>query len=396
MTELTILMPCLNEAETLGACIRKAQGFLERSGIDGEVLVSDNGSTDGSREIAESLGARVVLAPRKGYGAALSAGIDAAHGRYVIMGDSDDSYDFSSLDAFVAELRGGAELVMGNRFAGGIAPGAMPALHRYLGNPVLSFIGRTLYKTPIRDFHCGLRGFSRMAIQRLGLDSPGMEFASEMVMRASLSDLNIVEVPTTLSPDGRSRPPHLQSWRDGWRHLKLLLTFAPFSLFLYPGLALMALGAMLFLPLMAGPLDLGRITLDTGALIFAATFLITGFQLIWFHALARLFSVRTGLLPTSARFERLRARLTVEGACTAGGGLLALALAATAVSVGIWAARGFGPLEPGAITRAASLVAVLSAMGMQAITGGFLWGLLGQKMTRPAPAAAPEPVVAAA
>lgn len=393
MTELTILMPCLNEAETLGACIRKAQGFLERTGIDGEVLISDNGSTDGSREIAESMGARVVLAPRRGNGIALSTGIAAARGRYVIMGDSDDSYDFSSLDEFVEKLRGGAELVMGNRFAGGIAPGAMPFLHRYLGNPVLSFLGRTLYRVPVGDFQCGLRGFSRDAIIDLNILSEQLEFCPEMVLRAALQELDIAEVPTTLQPDGRSRKPHLRTWYDGWRHLKLLLTFAPFSLFLYPGLALMALGAMLFLPLMAGPLDLGRITLDTGALIFAATFTITGFQLVWFHALARLFSVRTGLLPSSARFERLRSRLTVEGACTAGGGLLALALTATAVSVGIWAARGFGPLEPGAITRAAALVAVLSAMGVQSITGGFLWGLLGQKMTRPARASQTDPVV---
>ena len=388
MLELTILMPCLNEAETLAACIVKAQGFLDRTGIDGEVLIADNGSTDGSQAIAESLGAVVVPVAQRGYGAALGAGIAAARGRFVIMGDSDDSYDFSQLDGFVSRLRGGTDLVMGNRFKGGIAKGAMPALHRYLGNPVLSTIGRVLYRTPVGDFHCGLRGFSRAAILKLGLTSPGMEFASEMVMKASLAGLNIAEVPTTLSPDGRSRPPHLRSWRDGWRHLKLLLTFAPFSIFLYPGLALLALGGALFLPLLFAPVTLGGVTLDTGTLIFAATFIMTGFQLVWFHALARLFAVRMNLLPTSPRFERLRSRLSVDTACQIGAVFLLMAFLATVASVGFWASRGFGPLEAGTITRTASLVAVLAALGMQSVTNGFLWGLLTQKA--PVEAKSPE------
>ncbi|MEM9269538.1 MAG: glycosyltransferase family 2 protein, partial [Pseudomonadota bacterium] len=221
MVELTILMPCLDEAETLEACITKAQGYLQRSGVQGEVLISDNGSTDGSQALAERLGARVIQAPIRGYGGALMAGIEAAKGRFVIMGDSDDSYDFETLDPFIERLRAGDDLVMGNRFAGGIADQAMPPLHRYLGNPVLSALGRIFYRTPIRDFHCGLRGFSKEAIQRLRLTSPGMDFASEMVIKASLFGLKISEVPTTLKPDGRSRPPHLRSWRDGWLHLKL-------------------------------------------------------------------------------------------------------------------------------------------------------------------------------
>lgn len=379
MIELTILMPCLNEAETLATCIRKARTFLDGWGIEGEIVVADNGSTDGSQAIAEGLGAIVVPVPMRGYGAALSAGISAARGRFVIMGDSDDSYDFARLEGFVGRLREGADLVMGNRFRGGIAKGAMPPLHRYLGNPVLSTIGRVLYRTPVRDFHCGLRGFSRSAILRLGLTSPGMEFASEMVMKASLAGLKIVEVPTTLSPDGRSRPPHLRSWRDGWRHLKLLLTFAPFSIFLYPGMTLMALGSLLFLPLLFGPLALGGVTLDTGTMIFAATFIIIGFQLVWFHALARLFSVRVGLLPTSARFERLRTRLSVDTACQVGAVFLVLAVLVMAAAVGIWAASGFGTLDPGRITRLASLVAVLAGLGMQSVTNGFLWGLMNQK-----------------
>ncbi|MBP9048246.1 MAG: glycosyltransferase family 2 protein [Tabrizicola sp.] len=388
MIELTILMPCLNEAETLETCIRKALGYLEASGVEGEVLIADNGSTDGSQEIAERLGAVVVPVAQRGYGAALIAGITAARGRFVIMGDSDDSYDFSRLDGFVSRLRDGADLVMGNRFKGGIAKGAMPPLHRYLGNPVLSTVGRVLYRTPVGDFHCGLRGFSRAAILKLGLTSPGMEFASEMVIKASLAGLNIAEVPTTLSPDGRSRPPHLRSWRDGWRHLKLLLTFAPFSIFLYPGLALLALGGALFLPLLFAPVTLGDVTLDTGTLIFAATFIMTGFQLVWFHALARLFAVRMNLLPTSPRFERLRARLSVDTACQIGAVFLLMAFLATVASVGFWASRGFGPLEAGTITRTASLVAVLAALGVQSVTNGFLWGLLTQKA--PVEALAPE------
>lgn len=379
MIELTILMPCLNEAETLAVCIEKAKGFLARTGIKGEVLISDNGSTDGSREIAERHGARVVLAPRRGNGIALSTGIAAAHGRFVIMGDSDDSYDFSQLDAFVEALRGGADLVMGNRFRGGIEPGAMPYLHRYLGNPALSAIGRLLYGAPVGDFQCGLRGFSRDKILGLNLITEQLEFCPEMVMRAALAGLKIVEVPTTLKPDGRSRKPHLRTWHDGWRHLKLLLTFAPFSLFLYPGLALLGLGGVLFLPLLFTPVTLGGVTLDTGTMIFAATFIMTGFQLVWFHALARLFAVRSNLLPTSPRFEALRARLSVDTACQVGAVFLLMAFVATVASVGFWAYHDFGPLDPGTMTRVASLVAVLSALGMQSVTNGFLWGLLNQK-----------------
>lgn len=236
--ELTILMPCLNEAETLARCITKARAFLIRSGIVGEVLIADNGSTDGSQQIAAVQGARVVAVKKKGYGSALLGGIHAARGRYVIMGDSDDSYDFSRLDGFVEKLRDGCQLVMGNRFLGGIEPGAMPALHRYLGNPVLSTIGRLFFRSPCGDFHCGLRGFDRDAVLALDLQSPGMEFASEMVVKATIRELRIAEVPTTLSPDGRSRPPHLKSWRDGWRHLRFLLLFSPRWLFLFPGAAL--------------------------------------------------------------------------------------------------------------------------------------------------------------
>ena len=384
MTELTILMPCLNEAETLATCVTKAMDYLKRSGIDGEVVIADNGSTDGSQKIAEDLGARVVAVPVRGYGAALGAGIAAAKGRFVIMGDSDDSYDFSRLDGFVERLRAGADLVMGNRFKGGIAKGAMPPLHRYLGNPVLSTIGRVLYATPVKDFHCGLRGFSRQAILGLGLTTPGMEFASEMVIRASLAGLKLEEVPTTLSPDGRSRPPHLRSWRDGWRHLKLLLTFAPFSLFFVPGLVMLALGLPAFAALMLGPVQIGGMTFATGSLILTATVVLTGFQMLWFHALARLFAVRFGLLPSSPRFETMRKTFNVDTACKWGALLLALAVITTGVAVFRWAQTGFGDLDTATIARSASLVSVLAGLGLQSVTNGFLWGLLNQNLPVPA------------
>ncbi|MHC5072213.1 MAG: glycosyltransferase family 2 protein, partial [Planctomycetota bacterium] len=248
--ELSIVMPCLDEAETLATCIEKARGFLERTGVAGEIVIADNGSSDGSQDIARSLGARVVDVSRKGYGAALMGGIRAARGRYVIMGDADDSYDFATLDPFLERLRAGCQLVMGNRFRGGIKPGAMPPLHRYLGNPVLSGIGKLLFRSPCGDFHCGLRGCSKTAIEQLDLRTSGMEFASEMVVKATLHGLEVAEVPTTLSPDGRSRPPHLHSWRDGWRHLRFLLMFSPRWLFLLPGISLIVLGVLLMVAIL--------------------------------------------------------------------------------------------------------------------------------------------------
>ena len=379
-TELTILMPCLNEAETLAVCIRKAQDYLIRSGVAGEVVIADNGSTDGSQAIAEGLGARVVPVAQRGYGAALGAGIAAAHGRFVIMGDSDDSYDFSQLDAFVAALRAGSDLVMGNRFKGGIAKNAMPPLHRYLGNPVLSTIGRVLYRAPVGDFHCGLRGFSRTAILGLKLNTPGMEFASEMVIKATLTGLKVTEVPTTLSPDGRSRPPHLRSWRDGWLHLKLLLTFAPYWLFYTPGLILLWLGTAAFTALMFGPVQLAGLTFDTATLILATALVMTGYQMICFHALAQLFAVRFGLLPSSPAFDRWRARMSVDNACILGAVFLAASLAALVGGVMFWGQSGFGALDASSIVRIAALAVVCAALGVQTITTGFLWGLLGQRL----------------
>ena len=392
MTELTILMPCLNEAETLEVCILKAQKYLSQSGVKGEVLISDNGSTDGSQALAESLGARVIHAPLRGYGGALLAGIDAAKGRYIIMADSDDSYDFSRLNPFVDALRDGAELVMGNRFKGGIAKNAMPPLHRYLGNPVLSTIGRVFYRTPVGDFHCGLRGFSKQAIQRLGLNSTGMDFASEMVIKASLFGLRIEEVPTTLSPDGRSRPPHLRSWRDGWLHLKLLLTLAPFWMFFYPGLALAGIGGSVFTILMWGPVRIGAVNFDIATLVLASAAVLIGVQMIWFYLLGSLFAVRFKLLPETKQFAALRKKVTVDNACKIGAALLLLSILLTIGSVVFWGTSGFGDLEPSVIVRAASLVVVSASLGVQSITSGFLWGLLEQRVVLESGAARDRPV----
>jgi glycosyltransferase involved in cell wall biosynthesis len=382
--ELTILMPCLNEAETLGICVDKAQSFLWRTGIKGEVVIADNGSTDGSQEIARARGARVVPAASRGYGAALSAGIRAARGRYVIMGDSDDSYDFANLDAFVEKLREGFDVVMGNRFRGGIAEAAMPALHRYLGNPVLSFVGRLFFGSPIGDFHCGLRGFSREAVLGLDLDSPGMEFASEMVVKATLAEFRIAEVPTTLSQDGRSRPPHLRSWRDGWRHLKLLLEFAPHWLFLYPGAVLASMGMLVVAALIPGPLRLGAITLDSATLLLAVAAVLVGTQLVLFYVVARCAAVTAGLLPANERFQRMNEAISVDRFCLVGGGLFVVGLIIALGATIRWTAAGFGDLDAGVNIRFAAVATLLMALGVQSVTAGFLVGLV---RTRKAPAA---------
>lgn len=344
--ELTLLMPCLNEAETLAACIGKAKSFLDASGVRGEVLVADNGSADGSRQIAAAAGARVVDVARKGYGAALMGGIRAARGRFVVMGDADDSYDFSRLMPFVETLRGGADLVMGNRFEGGIARGAMPFLHRYLGNPVLSFLGRLFFRVPVRDFHCGLRGFDRDRILALGLSSPGMEFASEMVVKASLAGYRIREVPTTLGPDGRSRRPHLRTWRDGWRHLRFLLLHSPRWLFLIPGLALLALGVLAMLVIGVHSLEVAGLSLDIHTLSYAGAFILLGTQMVLFSVLTTVTGMRNGWLPDEARYRRFLAALTLERCLVAGGLLFLAGVALSLYAVHLWAAQGFGALQP--------------------------------------------------
>ena len=317
--ELTVVMPCLNEAETVATCVRKAMGFLAASGISGEVLVADNGSTDGSQRLAEEAGARVVPISDKGYGNALMGGILAARGKYVIMGDADDSYDFTNLMPFVAELRKGADLVMGNRFAGGIAPGAMPPLHKYLGNPVLSFVGRLFFRSKIGDFHCGLRGFSRDSVMALNLQATGMEFASEMVVKATLAGQRVTEVPTTLAKDGRSRPPHLHTWRDGWRHLRFLLLFSPRWLFFLPGLVVLAAGLVIGAIVAPHPFSVGPVTFDVDTLVAASAMVVIGFQSVLFWLFTQVYAGSEGFLPEQPKVERVLAKLSLERGLVAGG-----------------------------------------------------------------------------
>jgi len=375
--ELTIMMPCLNEAETLGACIRKAQAFLARSGVAGEILVADNGSTDGSQAIAEGAGARVVPVAQKGYGAALAGGIAAARGRFVIMADADDSYDFLNLEPFVEKLRAGFKLVMGNRFWGGIEPGAMPWHHRYLGNPVLSFVGRMLFGSVARDFHCGLRGFDRAAILGLNLRTTGMEFASEMVVKATLSGLSVTEVPTTLKPDGRSRRPHLRSFRDGWRHLRFLLLFSPRWLFLYPGIASLLFGLVLGAVLLGGPIHLTpRITIDIHTFLVAAMCVIVGLQSISFALIGRRFASRYGFIPPSGRFDKVLEALTLERILLAAILLMLLGIVALLWGLQQWAGRGFGPLNPSTTLRSMILAMTSLVAGFQMMMSGFMSSMI--------------------
>lgn len=375
--ELTILMPCLNEAETIALCVEKAQAYLSASGIAGEVVIADNGSTDGSQEIATKLGARVVAVPGRGYGAALLGGIDAALGRYVIMGDADDSYDFSALDGFVERLRAGADLVMGNRFQGGIEAGAMPVLHRYLGNPVLSFLGRLFFRVPTGDFHCGLRGFNVQQIRTLQLNTTGMEFASEMVVRSALAGFRIEEVPTTLKPDGRSRPPHLKTWRDGWRHLKFLLMYNPRWLFFVPGTTLCMLGLTLALLLILGPLRLNTtMELDINTFVAACFMVVTGTQLLTFGALSRYYAHITGFLPETARSGWLSRSISTDRLALNAGLCLFTGLGLFVYAVLRWARIDFGPLDNSELPRIIVLGLTLVVIGLQAFFTAFLLGVL--------------------
>jgi glycosyltransferase involved in cell wall biosynthesis len=380
--ELTILMPCLNEAETLASCVAKALHFLRHSGIDGEVLIADNGSTDGSQTIAITAGARVVSIEAKGYGSALLGGIRSARGRFVIMGDSDDSYDFSDLGAFVSKLRGGHALVMGNRFKGGIKPGAMPALHRYLGNPVLSAVGRVFFKSPCGDFHCGLRGFDRDAILDLDLQAPGMEFASEMVVKATIHGISIAEVPTTLFPDGRSRPPHLRSWRDGWRHLRFLLLFSPRWLFLYPGLGLLACGVTVMAWLLPAPRVVFGVTFDIHTLYFASLAVVVGFHSALFYVFARVYGMREGFAPPDPRFLRMTSMLTLEAGLLAGLLLLLIGLALAVLAVSVWNQTQFGALPPAYEMRLVIPSGTCILLAFQTAYGAFFLSVLEIKSGR--------------
>jgi glycosyltransferase involved in cell wall biosynthesis len=375
--ELTVVLPCLNEAETLAVCIRKAKASIAGLGIDGEVVIADNGSTDGSQDIARAEGARVVDVPIRGYGAALTAGIADAKGEFVIMGDADDSYDLSNLGPFVEALRGGADLVMGNRFAGGIEPGAMPALHRYLGNPVLTAVGRILFRSPVKDFHCGLRGFRRDAILELDLRTTGMEFASEMVVKATLNKLNIVEVPTTLSPDGRSRAPHLRTWRDGWRHLRFLLLYSPRWLFLYPGIVLFLVGLVLGAVLLTGPIQIGEHALDVSALVYAMAAVLIGFQAILFAAFSRAFVANEGLMPPSPGMQKAFKVLNLERGLIIGLLLLIVGIGLAIYGFIHWGSSDFGALDARDAIRLAVPAATLSVLGFETIMGSFFLSVLG-------------------
>lgn len=387
--ELTILMPCLNEAETIEVCIRKALGYLVQSGVDGEVVIADNGSTDGSQEIATRLGARVVPVAEKGYGSALIGGISDAQGRYVIMGDADDSYDFSALDPFVERLRDGAQLVMGNRFLGGIEPGAMPPLHKYLGNPVLSGIGKLFFRPGVGDFHCGLRGFDREAILSLGLRTSGMEFASEMVVKACLARLRIVEVPTTLRKDGRTRPPHLRSWYDGWRHLRFLLIFSPKWLFLYPGATALTIGVLATVVLLFGPVEIGSVGFDVSTMIYATAAAVLGYQAVLFAILTKVYAGHEGFLPIGPRFRALTGRLTLERGLLLGLGIFVVGLAVAVIQVIRWRDVGFGGLDARQAIRIATPAALGLMLGFQTLMSSMFVGILTIPTRREALPAAP-------
>jgi glycosyltransferase involved in cell wall biosynthesis len=390
--ELTVVMPCLNEAETVATCVRKAIGFLAESGISGEVLIADNGSTDGSQQLAEAEGARVVDITDKGYGNALMGGIVAAHGKYIIMGDADDSYDFTNLMPFVDELRKGADMVMGNRFKGGIAPGAMPPLHRYLGNPVLSFVGRLFFRSHIGDFHCGLRGFSRDSVMSLGLQATGMEFASEMVVKATLAGQHITEVPTTLAKDGRSRAPHLHTWRDGWRHLRFLLLFSPRWLFFLPGLALLTVGLAVGAIVIPHPFTLGSVTFDVDTLVAASAMVVIGFQAVLFWLFTQVYAGAEGFLPEEPKVQRILGKLSLERGLVAGALLGAAGLAGLIFSVLYWRGQGFHGLNYEHSLRLMIPSVTALILSCQVILGTFFLSILGIRHTRHPAIGAPQNV----
>ena len=381
--ELTLLMPCLNEALTLPGCLAEAQEALDRLGVAGEILIADNGSTDGSQAIAEKAGARVVPVAQRGYGHALNAGIQAARGRFVIMADADGSYDFRESGPMLDALRAGADIAMGNRFAGGIHPGAMPWKNRYIGNPVLSFLGRLFFKIPTRDFHCGLRGGSKAALTGLDLRTGGMEFASEMVIKASLSGLRMVEAPVSLRPDGRDRPPHLRPWRDGWRHLRFMLQFSPRWLFFFPGLALLLAGLGGFGLLLRGPLPIGPVVLDVHTLLFAGAAILCGFQAVAFAVISKVFVHEAGLAPGSLKpaappFATFNLEVGIVGAVV----LFALGLALSIEAVLLWQQTSFGDLSPSRILRWVVPGVTSIVLSMQVLLAGFFVDMIRLRLRR--------------
>lgn len=375
--ELSVVMPCLNEGETVGVCVRKALAALQTAGIRGEVIVADNGSTDGSVEIARAEGARVVNIEEKGYGSALKGGILASRGEYVLMADSDDSYNFTHIPRFAEQLRAGSDLVMGNRFRGGIADQAMPFLHRYFGNPVLTGIGKLFFKSPCGDFHCGIRGFRKGSFERMDIRSTGMEFASEMVVKASLLGMKVSEVPTTLSPDGRSRAPHLRTWRDGWRHLRFLLMYSPRWLFLYPGILLMAVGLVGCALLLPGRLVIHGVGFDLHTLLYAFVAVLLGFQLIAFATFTKVFAITEGLLPEDPRLNRVFRWVTLETGLIFGCLLMLLGIGGSIFAVSGWARESFGALDTEHTLRIVMPSVFALTMGVQITFSSFFLSILG-------------------
>jgi glycosyltransferase involved in cell wall biosynthesis len=375
--EVSIVMPCLNEVETLAACIAKARQAIEEGGYSAEIIVADNGSSDGSQLLARELGARVVPVQRKGYGSALIGGIDAAEGRLVVMGDADASYDFASIAPLIAKLREGYDLVVGNRFLGGIQPGAMPWSHRWVGNPGLTRVSRIFFHAGVGDTHCGLRAFTKDAYQRMRLRATGMEFASEMVIKASLKGMRITEVPVVLHPDGRSRPPHLRTWRDGWRHLRFMLLFSPRWLFLYPGIALFGLSLLVGAALETGPKAIGPFGFDIHTLLLAGFGSLIGYQLIVFAVFTKVFAMREGFHPPNRNYSAMFRYVQLETGLALGALMFALGVAGTVIAVLSWGAVGFGALDPRLTMREIIPAAVLLTLGVQTIFASFFLSILG-------------------
>lgn len=374
--EVSIVMPCLNEAETLAKCIAHAQAAIAKGALSAEIIVADNGSTDGSQRIADELGAKVVDVARKGYGSALIGGIEAAQGRFVVMGDADDSYDFEAIGPLIERLREGYDLVVGNRFLGGIEPGAMPWSHRWVGNPVLTFISRVFFHAPVGDTHCGLRAFRKDAYVKMRLRATGMEFASEMVIKAALKGMRITEVPVVLRPDGRSRPPHLRTWRDGWRHLRFMLLFSPRWLFLYPGIALFAGGVLLSALLIPGPVHVGGVRLDIHTLLVAGFLALLGYQLVLFAVFTKIFAIRAGFHPPHPVLENVFRYVTLEVGLLAGALMVVVGLVALIIAVASWGAVGFGNLDPSLTMREVIPAVVLLALGTQTVFASFFISIL--------------------
>lgn len=375
--ELSVVLPCLNEEATVAVCIEQVRQTLEAHSISGEIIVADNGSTDKSRGIAQGMGARVVLVENRGYGSALMGGINAARGKYVVMGDADCSYDFSQIPVFLERLRSGYELVMGNRFEGAIRPGAMSSLHKYFGNPLLSGIGRFFFRSPCGDFHCGLRGFTKAAYERMRLRTTGMEFASEMIVKASLFKLLVCEVPITLSPDSRNRRSHLRSWHDGWRHLRFLLLYSPRWLFFYPGLALLFAGCAAALWLLPGPRKVGHIFLDVHTLLYATVAILTGFQAVVFAFFTKVFGITEGLLPEDPRLTRAFRVFNLEKGLLAGAALFVTGIGIASYSLYLWNRAGFGPMNPVVLVRLVAAVIVSLTLGVEIIFSSFFLSILG-------------------